>query len=74
MLRPVAMPYFEKYVLTQYPTPPVWELGLRAYFVLRDYEKFHALVDYMALYKPQKAEEFRTNFEAYLALEASPPQ
>ena len=74
MLRPVAMPYFEKYVLTQYPTPPVWELGLRAYFVLREYEKFHALVDYMALYQPQKAEEFRTNFEAYLALEASPPQ
>ena len=74
LLRPVALPYFEAHVLKQYPTPPIWEIAIKIYGTLEEDEKLLAMIDYIALYRPDTAAQFRAQYEIYLSLKANPPQ
>ena len=74
LLRPVALPYFEAHVLKQYPTPPIWEMAIKIYGTLEEDEKLLAMIDYIALYTPDRAAELRAQYEVYLSQKANRPQ
>lgn len=44
LLRRVALPYFEAYVLSDYPVPRVWELAVETYVALGEMEKARAVI------------------------------
>ena len=71
LLRPVALPYFEAHVLKQYPTPPVWEMAITVYGILEEDEKLLAMIDYIALYTPDRAAELRAQYGVYLSQKAN---
>ena len=71
LLRPVALPYFEAHVLEQYPTPPIWEMAIKIYGTLEEDEKLLAMIDYIALYTPDRAAELRAQYEVYLSQRAN---
>ena len=71
LLRPVALPYFEAHVLNQYPTPPIWEMAVKIYGTLEEDEKLLAMIDYIALYTPDRAAELRAQYEVYLSQRAN---
>ena len=74
LLRPIALPYFETYVLKRYPTLPVWKTAFEVYGVLGEDEKMEAIIVKMALYLPEEAEKFRLQYENYRRLRVSRPQ
>ena len=71
LLRPVALPYFEAHVLYRYPTPPIWETAIKIYGTLEEDEKLLAMIDYIALYTPDRAAELRAQYEVYLSQRAN---
>ena len=71
LLRPVALPYFEAHVLNQYPTPPIWETAIKIYGTLEEDEKLLAMIDYIALYTPDRADELRAQYGVYLSQKAN---
>ena len=71
LLRPVALPYFEAHVLEQYPTPPIWEMAIKIYGTLEEDEKLLAMINYIALYTPDRAAELRAQYEVYLSQRAN---
>ena len=71
LLRPVALPYFEAHVIKQYPTPPIWEMAIKIYGTLEEDEKLLAMIDYIALYTPDRAAELRAQYEVYLSQRAN---
>ena len=74
LLRPVALPYFETYVLKHYPTLPVWKTAFEVYGVLGEDEKMEAIIDKMALYLPEEAKKISLQYENYRRLRANRPQ
>lgn len=74
LLRPIALPYFETYVLKAYPTMPVWKTAFEVYGILGEEEKMKAIIDKVALYLPEEAEKYNTQYEEYKRLRTNRPQ
>jgi len=71
LIRPLALPYFEMHVLNQYPTPPVWEMAVKIYVLLEEDKKMRAMIDYIALYTPERAAQLRAQYKVYLSQKAN---
>ena len=74
LLRPVALPYFEAYVLPHYPAPRVWQMALQVYVTLGAFDKARRLIAEIEGYVPEKAASYRAGLEQYLAQRPSRPQ
>jgi O-antigen ligase len=74
LLRPLALPYFEAHVLERYPSPPIWEMAVKVYVTLGEDEKLEALIEYIALYTPDRAAQLRAEYKVYQSRKANRPQ
>ncbi|MGC6535555.1 MAG: O-antigen ligase family protein [Parvibaculales bacterium] len=59
VLNKIVLPVLEQEVVPRYNNSGVWEITLRTYFEVGQFDKAYALVDRIALFDPKRAGQYR---------------
>lgn len=74
LLRPVALPYFEAHVMSDYPVPRVWELAVETYLALGEMDKARAVIAQAMQYNVKTGAALQAVLNKALAQRAIRPQ
>ena len=74
LLRPVALPYFEAHVMSDYPVPRVWELAVETYLALGEMDKARAVIAQAMQYNVNTGAALQAVLNKALAQRATRPQ